>query len=218
MKTTPKTDVKPAPLRVVVMDPQEPTRFFLRTGLAERPGFHVAEEGRTGPEAVRLCVRLEPDLLILETELPEIGGAAVLGELRERGLETRTLVYTGSRHEEVLADTLRARPHGLVHKDEPAPTLWQALDLVAHWGAFISPVFGPFQKRAAADTSTCQLSPRQREIMQMAAEGLPNKTIGERLSVTAKTVERERANLMKKLGVLDFAALVRVAVRKGMVP
>lgn len=121
-KTEPSTGTPKT--RVVIVDDQVPIRAFFQITLGVQPDYEIVAEGRTGTDAVRLCRQFQPDVLILELMLPEMGATAVVEELRAQGAATRSLIFTASRHERALIEAMRARPHGFIHKEESLASLW----------------------------------------------------------------------------------------------
>jgi DNA-binding NarL/FixJ family response regulator len=203
--------------RLIVVDEQSAIRGFLRETLGRRDDYEIVAEGRTGTEALRLCRQFEPRVLIMELMLPEVSAATVVAELRTLGSPTRTLIFTGSRNEAALLAALRARPHGLVHKDESLPALWQALRTVARGGCSISPSLGSLHDRMVAEPAAVELSTRERVVLQMIAEGQPSKAIAESVGVSLRAIEHNRESLIAKLNAHDIATLTRRAVQFGLV-
>lgn len=203
--------------RLIVVDDQGSIRGFLRETLGRHADYEIVAEGRTGTEALRLCREFEPRVIIMELMLPEMGAATLIGELRASGSATRTLIFTGCRHEAALLDALRARPHGFVHKDESLPALWEALRTVSRGGCSISASIGRLHDRLANEAPGATLTIRERAVLQMIAEGKPSKVIADSLGVSGRAIEHNRASLMEKLDAHDIARLTRIAVQMGLV-
>jgi two-component system secretion response regulator SsrB len=203
--------------RIVIVDGQGSTRGFFRTALSRMENYAIVGEGRTGTDALQLCRKFEPAVLIMELMLRDMSAATVVAELRAENSPTRALIFTGSHNEAALLDALRMRPHGFVHKDESFPALWNALSTVARGGCSISPFVGPLHDRALAGPPSVELTSRERAVLQMIAEGQPNKAIGDAIGVSFRTIDHNRRELMKKLSAHDIATLTRIAVRMGLV-
>ena len=201
---------------VLLIDDHEAVRELLCGYLERFPEYKVVGQAGTGLEATSLFRKTAPDLAIIDLVLPELCGHEVILRMRKELPETRIVVFTGASATSVLANALRCKPDGLVHKSEPLEVLLTALRVVSAGGRFFSPKlnqyvspfeFGPVQA----------LSAREIEVMQSIAEGKCNKEIGRLLGVATKTVHNHRARLMQKLGVHNAASLTVVAVQMGIV-
>jgi DNA-binding NarL/FixJ family response regulator len=157
-------------------------------------------------------------LLILDLILPCISGVEVLRRVRKELPRTRVLIYSGASNWSLIKEVLREGPHGYVEKLAGLRTLKEAISTVTGGGSYFSAEAAHLliQARHAQPNGT-GLSPREREILQMIAEGRSSKQISSLLSVAVKTVENHRANLMAKLDMHDVASLTRYAARRGMV-
>lgn len=204
--------------RVVVVDDQISVREMVAMVL-ERDGlFAVAAEAASGIDGLRLLREHRPELLIAALALPEMSGPGMIHAIRNELPETRVLIYSGSRNRALILEGLEAGPHGFVHKTEPLSTLQQAFVAVANGSSF----FCPFATRLLDETrrkgaSDGRLTPKERTVLQMVAEGMSTKQVAGRLSLSPKTVEHYRMQLMQKLGLRDVASLTRYAVRCGLV-
>jgi DNA-binding NarL/FixJ family response regulator len=127
------------------------------------------------------------------------------------------LIYSGTLNQTLVANALRARPHGFVHKEDSLPSLLEALRTVAQGGSYLTPFATALAEQAENASPVTKLSPRERTVLQLVAEGCSSKQIGDRLGISAKTVEHHRTALMQKLDVHDVASLTRLAVREGLV-
>jgi DNA-binding NarL/FixJ family response regulator len=204
---------------VVLVDDYCSVRQMLALVLEREGGYAVVGEARTGFEALKVCARVRPRLVILDLALPELNGLEVLRHLWMDSREVRVLVYSGVENRELILETLRERPHGFVHKRDELLTLREALRTVTAGGSFLTP-FATELLDAARGTGPVRpvLTVRERAVLQMVAEGMSNKAMADRLGIAAKTVEHHRATLMEKLDLHDVARLTRYAVRLGMVP
>lgn len=180
--------------------------------------YETVGQAGTGYEALQQCNRLKPHLVVLDLMLPELNGAGVIRALRTKAREVRTIVYSGTKQRGMVLEALRARPHGFVLKQDPFSTFQEALRAVSagcsYLTAFATQVLDDAGEEAG---SAAQLSQRERAVLQMVAEGSPNKAIGARLDISPKTVEHYRMAVMQKLRLHDVASLTRYAVREGMV-
>ncbi len=204
---------------VVLVDDYCSVRQMLAMVLDREGGYALVGEARTGFEALRVCARTRPRLVILDLALPEMNGLEVLRRLWTESREMRVLVYSGVENRELILQALRERPHGFVHKRDALATLREALRTVTAGGTFLTPFATDLLDTARGlEPARSVLTEREREVLQMVAEGMSNKQMAGRMGLSAKTVEHHRAALMEKLGLRDVARLTRYAVGQGLVP
>ena len=204
---------------VVLVEDHRSVRQMLALVLEREGGYAVVGEAGTGYEALKMCARVRPRLVILDLALPELNGLEVLRRLRAEARETRVLVYSGVENRELTLDVLRERPHGFVHKRDSLATLREALRAVTAGSSFLTPFATDLLDMArGAEPSRPALTERERAVLQMVAEGMSSKTMADRLGVAPKTVDHYRAALMEKLDLHNIARLTRYAVRHGVVP
>jgi DNA-binding NarL/FixJ family response regulator len=204
--------------RIVIVDDHVSVRDMLVWILMQEASYEVIGEAGSGIEALRLCGACRPDLLILDLVLPCICGTEVLRRVRKELPATRVLIFSGACTPALIKEALRERPHGYVDKLDGLRILKQAISTITAGGNY----FGAAASRLLDDTTgrkpeECGLSRREREILQMIAEGRSSKQIAGLLTVAVKTVENHRANLMAKLDLHDVASLTRYAACRGMV-
>ncbi len=204
---------------VVLVDDYSSVRQMLAMVLEREGSYAVVGEARTGFEALKVCARVKPRLVILDLALPELNGLEVLRRLWAKAREVRVLVYSGVESRELILETLRERPHGFVHKRDPLEILREALRTVTSGGSFLTPFATDLLDAARGEEPAGKpLTERERAVLQMLAEGMSNKEMAGRLAIAPKTVEHHRATLMEKLDLHDVAGLTRYAVRMGVVP
>ena len=204
---------------VVLVEDHRSVRQMLALVLEREGGYAVVGEAGTGYEALKVCARERPRLVILDLALPELNGLEVLRRLRAEARETRVLIYSGVENREVLLDALRERPHGFVHKRDELSVLREALRAVTAGASFLTPFATELVDAARSpETPRTPLSERERAVLQMVAEGMSSKAMADRLGVASKTVDHYRSALMVKLDLHDIARLTRYAVQHGMVP
>ncbi len=204
--------------RVVVIDEHVSVRQMLALVLAREGPYEVVGEAGTGFEALKVCRKLHPQLVVLDLMLPEMNGVEVLRTLRSEMRESRFIVYSGTLSRALIIEAIQARPHGFVHKSDTLPTFCEALRAVAGGCCYFTPLATKLldEERYAAPI-TSLLTGRERAVLQMIAEGMSNKEMASRFSIAPKTVEHHRAQVMHKLGMHDVATLTRYAVRLGLV-
>jgi DNA-binding NarL/FixJ family response regulator len=204
--------------RIVIVDDHASVRDMLMCILRRESGYEVVGEAGTGLVALQVCANLSPDLVILDLMLPELSGTEVIRRMHHSQPSVRTLVYSGTFSQSLIIEALKCQPHGFVEKTDTLQTLREAISTVAFGGSYFtrcaatfinSPLSGPIGVPGLTD--------REREILQLVAEGNSSKEISKRLGVASKTVENHRAHLMGKLHVHDVASLTRYAVRHGIV-
>jgi len=204
--------------RIVIVDDHVSIRDMLVWILMQETGYEVIGEAGSGIEAIKVCGICQPDLLILDLVLPCISGIEVLRRVRRELPRTRVLIYSGTCNGAVMKEALRERPHGYVGKLEGLKILKRAISTVAQGGNYFSTEASQLlSETMAMRPHDTDLSRREREVLQLIAEGRSSKQISGLLDVALKTVENHRANLMAKLDMHDVASLTRYAARNGMV-
>ncbi|CAB1085345.1 Two-component transcriptional response regulator, NarL/FixJ family [Olavius algarvensis Delta 1 endosymbiont] len=212
-------------LSIVLADDHTILRQGLRALLTADPSFEVVGEASDGREAVRCVEKLGPDLLLMDLSMPRMSGMDAIREIKRRYPETKIIALTVHKTEEYLLTTLQAGADGFVLKDATHDELIMAINNVMRGKSYLSPgvservIEGYLQGRQSthALSSWESLSQREREVLKLIAEGYKNKEIAEDLCISLKTVEKHRANLMKKLDLHNAAALTVYAVDKGLV-
>ena len=211
------------PIRVMLADDHALFRAGIRSLLESIEGVEIVGEARSGHEALSMVAQRKPDVLLLDVSLPELNGIEVAERLRDAP-GTRVLILSMFANEEYVLRSLRAGAAGYLLKDSTVVELEAALRSVANGGSYLSPavsghVLAAYVRRVGDDGVPAEptLTPRQREVLQLIAEGYATKEIASRLNLSAKTVETHRAQLMERLGIHDVAGLVRYAIRAGIV-
>ena len=212
-------------LRIVLVEDHTILREGLRALLSADPNFEIIGEAQNGREAVRCVEKLEPDLLLMDLSMPRMSGMEAIREIKRRYPEVKIIALTVHKTEEYLLTTLKAGADGYVLKDATHEELVMAIKNVMRGKAYLRPcvsekviegyLSGRESNRSASPWET--LSQREREVLKLIAEGFKNKEIAEDLCISLKTVEKHRANLIKKLDLHNAAALTVYAVQKGLV-
>jgi len=211
-------------LRIVLADDHAILRAGLRALLTADPGFEVVGEAQDGREAVRCVERLEPDLLLMDLSMPRMSGMEAIREIKKRFPDTRIIALTVHKTEEYLLATLQAGADGYVLKDATHDELVIAIKNVVSGKSYLSPgvsekvIEGYLEGKEGTRSLSAweSLSQREREVLKLIAEGYKNKEIAEDLCISLKTVEKHRANLMKKLDLHNAAGLTVYAVERGL--
>lgn len=208
---------------IIMADDHELVRAGIRSLLETFPSVSVVAESGDGKETLDLVRRLEPDVLLLDITLPGLNGLEVAERVARLGLSTRVLMLSMHAGPEYVARALQSGALGYLVKDSAVEELAAALESVLLGRRFLgraidSDVVESFLK--TGDTpgeELAVLTPRQRETLQLIAEGASTRVIAERLHVSVKTVETHRAQLMSRLGIHDVPGLVRFAIRTGLI-
>jgi len=203
--------------RVMVVDDFISSRQMMSTLIPREGPYEIVAEAGTGLEALELYPQAKPHLVILDLMLPELSGLSVLQHLREKARQIRTLVYSGTTHQELILEALRLQPHGFVFKQDPWSEFRDALVKVTNGCRYFTAYAAGILDEAAPATEKQALTERETSVLQMIAESYGNKEIASRLNISPKTVEHHRANLMQKLRLRDVAALTRHAIKLGLV-
>ena len=211
------------PIRVLLADDHTLVRAGVRGLLQGLEGIEVAGEAGEGQEALRLAEALHPDVVLLDVGMPGLNGLEVAGRLAALDPSVRVLILSMHTSEEYVLRALRAGCSGYLLKGSAVSELEVAVRAVARGETYLSPAVSKrvvddyVSRTGGSEDPLDALTPRQREILQLAAEGHSSKEIAQRLSLSFKTVEAHRAQLMQRLGLHDLAGLVRFAVRVGLV-
>jgi DNA-binding NarL/FixJ family response regulator len=213
------------PIRIVLADDHTLLRKGLRALLNNQADIEVVGEAGDGAEAVRACLRLKPDVVIMDISMPNLDGLAATAQIRDLRLDTRVLVLTMHNEEDYLLKVLEAGGAGYVLKQSADTELVHAIRAVHRGEAFLYPsgvrmllqsyLKGP--KHAEADSQPRPaLSEREQEVLRLTAEGFSNQEVGKQLYISPKTVDTYRQRIMEKLGLHHRSELVRYALNCGL--
>lgn len=196
----------------------------MRTLLERERDLSIVGVAADGLEAVRLGERLKPDVLVLDLMMPGLGGLEALRIIRERSPQTRIVVLSMHCSNAFIAQALQNGAIGYVLKGCPEEHLVRAVREAAAGRRFLSPPVTEIAINAYIEQSTTRpfdphetLTPRQREVLQLAAEGKTNAAIAARLNISQRTVENHRATLMQRLNLQNQTELIRHALRHGLI-
>lgn len=215
-------------VRVVLADDHAIVRDGLRAILQEHSDIDVVGDAEDGLELIRLARRLRPDVAVVDISMPRMNGISAIRRMREAGLATRAIVLSMHSTLEHVIDALSAGAQGYLVKHSVGADLIVAIRRVAMGQRFLSDeISGAIIQQhlssrvapaCAREVEGHQLSPREREILQLTAEGQTASTIAEMLHLSASTVYTYRSRMMAKLGVKSVADLIRLAIRTGITP
>jgi two-component system, NarL family, response regulator NreC len=206
-------------LRILLADDHPVVRQGLRT-LLEREGFEIIAEATTGQEAAQAASRFHPDVAVLDLAMPVMNGLDAALQIMRENSSTRTILLTMHSEDHYVLQALRSGIRGYVLKAQAAPDLFQAIREVTRGAVYLSPgvsrtVVDAYLNKGEYNPDP--LTPRERQVLQLIAEGKTNKESAGILGITAKTAESHRTRIMKKLDIHQTAGLVRYAIRRGLV-
>jgi|SRR5689334_790849 len=214
------------PPRVLIADDHEVVRKGLRTLLEEQPGWQVAGEACDGREAVEKARSLKPDVTVLDISMPTLNGLEATRQMMKNNPQSRVLVLTMHESDPLIREVLGAGARGYLLKSDAGRDLVNAVDAIRRNKTFFTARVAQMvldgyldKKIAKPDTETPRdrLTPRQREIIQLLAEGKSSKEVAAALNLSIKTAETHRANIMRRLDCHSVSELVRYAVRNNIV-
>jgi DNA-binding NarL/FixJ family response regulator len=207
-------------MRVLIADDHGIVRSGLRLLLEREAGIEVIGEAADGSEAREMAIREKPDLAILDVKMPLLTGLQATREIRDQAPEVAVLILSMHDDERYLFEALKAGASGYVLKHQADEDLIDAVRAIERGEPFLTP---DAQRSLIKDVlgrdleRTDKLTPREEEVVKLAAEAHTNREIGEILHLSEKTVENHRSNAMKKLGMRDRTELVRYAIRRGLI-
>ncbi|HEY3037406.1 MAG TPA: response regulator transcription factor [Pyrinomonadaceae bacterium] len=212
-------------LRVLLADDHDVVRRGLSDMINAHQGWEVCGEAANGREAVKLSQALKPDVAVLDLYMPELNGLEATRQIRRESPQTQVLIFTMHETETLIREVLAAGARGYVLKSDAGRHLMSAVEALSHHKPFFTAkvsetLLDTYLKSAAQaneNSAFHSLTAREREIVQMLAEGKSNKEIATRLSISVKTVETHRATVMRKLGINSIVELVHYAIRNELV-
>ncbi len=208
-------------VRILLADDHDVVRRGLRQLVEEQPGWEVCAEATTGRQAVELAKQYKPDVAVLDIILPELNGLEATRQIKKALPKTEVLIFTMHDNAELVRDVLGAGARGYLLKTDAAQHIVAAVEALSrHKPFFTSDVsevmLDSFLRQTKAPEGASfsrTITAREREIIQLLAEGTSNKKISLALGISVKTVETHRAGIMRKLGAKSVVDIVRYAVR-----
>lgn len=217
-------------LRILIADDHEVARRGIRSLLESHTGWQVCAEAKDGRDAVELAARTKPDLILLDIGMPNLNGLEAARQILPTTPNVAILILTMHDSDNVIREVLRAGARGFLLKSDAGRDLVSAVEALESQKTFFTPrvsqmVLDGFLNREKkrsdtednADLSDAILTAREREVIQLLAEGRTSKEVAVTLNLSVKTAETHRTNLMRKLDLHSVADLTRYAVRNGIV-
>ncbi len=214
-------------LDILVADDHAMIRRGLRAAIEAVDGWRVCAEASTGREALELAEKLRPNVAIIDLTMPDLSGLEVTRRIRESLPDTEVLIFTMHQSEDVIREALSAGARGFLLKSDAELQIVSAIHALAEHKPFFSgkaseALLDVFLARPAVDqmamgTPGVQLTPREREVVQLLAQGKTNKAVAGILKISPKTVDSHRTAVMRKLNIRSLAELVRYAVRNKLI-
>jgi DNA-binding NarL/FixJ family response regulator len=213
-------------LRILLADDHEVVRNGLRHIVEKQPGWEVCGEAATGREAVEKAIKLKPDIVVMDMSMPELNGLEATRQIRPALPRTEVLILTMHQSGQMVRELLAAGARGYLLKSDAGNALVAAVQSLRKGKPYFTPEVSelvlsgylkPNDPGQAQAGSIEQLTPRERQIVQLVAEGKSSKEIAWTLKISVKTAETHRSNLMRKLHVHSVSEVVRYAIRNKIV-
>jgi DNA-binding NarL/FixJ family response regulator len=211
---------------VLIVDDHEVVRRGLRALIESRPEWEVCGEATTGREAVEKASNLKPNVVVMDIAMPELNGLEATRQVLKAVPRTAVLILTAHESEQLVREVLEAGAQGYVLKSDAGRDLVAAIEALSQHKVFFTSsvakiVLEGYRKKGSHDEpsedSPSVLSPREREIIQLLAEGKSNNEVADMLNISARTVETHRAHIMQKLNLHSITELVHYAIRNRIV-
>jgi DNA-binding NarL/FixJ family response regulator len=222
--TYPANDHEKKPATIILADDHQVVRQGLRALLEATGRFVIVGETGNGLEVARLVEHLQPNVLVLDMMMPGLNGLGATRHVKSRAPSTHVIILSMHKDESYVIEALKNGASAYVLKDANAEDLVKAIDEAMGGRRYLSPplseaAISAYLEKAAAgiDDAYRSLSGREREVLQLAAEGYTNPEIGKRLFISPRTVEIHRANMMRKLALHNQTELIRYAMKKGLI-
>jgi DNA-binding NarL/FixJ family response regulator len=204
-------------LRILIADGHDVVRQGLRIHVGTQPNWTVVADAADGQEAVHTAIEMKPDVVVLAYKLRRVNTLEAIVQIRSALPKTEVLIYTLHKIEHELSDLIEAGARGCVLKSEPMESLIEGIRSVASQKQYFAGIAAPPERVRRSNGSGMRLTGREATIVRLIVEGRTNKEAARTLGISLKTVESHRTNIMTKLELGSFAALVRYAVRNQIV-
>jgi len=218
--------LSPPSLRILIADDHDVMRQGTRSVIERENSWEVCGVACTGREAVAQASQLEPDIVIMDMTMPELNGLDAAIQIKRRLPRTEILMFTGHETDDLIREAFQAGVKSFIFKSEAHHFLVEAIESLSRHKPFFTAkvseiLFSKILNRAEGTRDEAEagqrLSAREREIVQLLAEGKSNKEVAETLTISVRTAETHRASILRKLNLDSFAQLVRYAIRNKMI-
>ncbi|MGA9883994.1 MAG: response regulator transcription factor [Candidatus Acidiferrales bacterium] len=208
-------------VRILIADDHGIVRKGLRALLQSKRGWKICAEVSNGRQAVEKAQALKPDVAILDISMPQLNGIEALRQIRKRSPGTESLILSAHRSEKLVREAIEAGARGYLAKDDADNHLLAAVEALRHHQSYFTSKVAMDAARVNAvhdgKSRRGRLTPRQREIIQLLAEGKSNKEVASILNISVKTAETHRSNIMMRLDLHSFADLMHYAIRNDII-
>jgi DNA-binding NarL/FixJ family response regulator len=212
-------------LRILIADDHEVVRQGVKSLLVKQPGWEVCAEAANGREAVQKARQHKPQVAVLDITMPELNGLEAARQILKACPKTEVLILTVHESEQLVREILSAGAHGYVLKSDAGHDLVAAIESLSQGRTFFTSKVSKIVMQGLRSATTTrastaerlELTPREREIIQLIAEGSSNKEVANTLGLSVKTVETHRTNLMRKLGLHSVVDVIHYAIRNRII-
>ncbi|MDQ8204903.1 response regulator transcription factor [Pelagicoccus sp. SDUM812003] len=207
--------------RLYIVDDLTTVRQML-ADILERHNYEIIGESGNGQDALKEILELQPDVVVVDARLPGLNGLELIRRLNRQLPHTRYLVFSAYQNPSIVKDMLEAGAHGFVEKTAHLREFINGLGIIAEGGTFFGPNVAELIRSVVANPNSVQrskdsLTEREREVLQMIAEGHSTKEIAQKLGLSVKTVDNHRTNMMRKLDLHNVASITRYAMQNGLI-
>src|SRR5512136_2854854 len=209
-------------IQLLIADDHPVVRDGLRAMLGTQPDFQVVGEAVNGAEAVRLAVQLKPDVILLDLEMPELDGVAVLTQIRATDPQAQVIIVTAYDADERIVQAVVAGAQGYLLKGAPREEIFHAIRVVDEGGSLLQPIVASklmqhVSQQASHSAEMESLTPRELEVLYLLAQGKSNKQIAAELVITERTTKFHVSSILSKLGAANRTEAAKTAVQRGLV-
>lgn len=209
--------------KILLADDHKILRSGLRSLLERRPNFKIVAEAEDGVEAVRLCKEYAPDVALIDVSMPNLNGIEAIAKIREKAPSVKIIILSAHSSRKFVSEALKAGANGYLLKNCNFEEMVYSIEAVQGGGTYISPRVANVVRddyvqflEEKDDSFGATLTPREREVLKLLAEGKNTKEIAYSFNLSVKTVEAHRQHIMEKLDLHNVAALTKYAIREGL--
>jgi len=207
--------------RIYIVEDQTTVREML-VDILTRNGYEIVGQSGNGQDALKDILETQPEIVIIDAKLPGLNGLELLRRLSRQNTTIRFLVFSAFENPVLVKDMLEAGAHGFIEKTASLHEFLSGLAIVSNGGTFFGPSIAELIRTVVANPNSVQkskdfLTEREREVLQMIAEGNSTKEIAHRLGLSVKTVDNHRTNMMRKLDLHNVASITRYAIQNGFI-